>query len=110
MVAKRGGSSASVAALQADVPAVLKAAARQLRDKSPKTRAAIFRVLKELVSVQPDATAASIDQLTPGIAAALEVQRWTKCSPSSRWPVPSSLGLSCDELRCIALHANEIER
>ena len=68
-----GPSAGPVVQLRADVPAILRAASRQLRDKSVKTKAGIFQVLKELVAVLPDATAADIDQLVPGILAALNV-------------------------------------
>ena len=60
--------------LQKNVPEILHSVSRQLRDKSVKTKGGIFRVLKELVSVQPDATASDISQLVPGIIAALEAR------------------------------------
>lgn len=59
--------------LAADVPAILRVVARQLRDKPPKTKGGLFQVLKELVTAQPAATAAGVDQLVAGIVAALEV-------------------------------------
>ena len=62
------------AKLDLDVPGILKAASRQLRDKSPKTRAGVFLILKELVVVAPVSVTRDIDQLMPGIIAALNVR------------------------------------
>ncbi|KAF8067210.1 CAND1 [Scenedesmus sp. PABB004] len=58
------------AALQRDVGAVLKAAARQLGDKSAKTRIGTFGVLRTLVGVLPAAVAEDVGLLVPGILAA----------------------------------------
>ena len=66
--------SGVAAQLDSDISGILKAAARQLRDKSPKTRAAVFLVLKELVVVAPVSVTRDIDQLMPGIIAALKVR------------------------------------
>lgn len=67
------GSAAS-AQLQGDADGILKAAARQLREKSPKTRSGIFLALRELVLVLPGAvTAESMVQLLPAIVQALTV-------------------------------------
>ena len=71
--------SAAGALLKGDADAILKAAARQLREKSPKTRSGIFLALRELVLVLPDAcTAESMALLLPAILQALTV-----CLPSS---------------------------
>lgn len=59
--------------LAADVPGILKAASKSLRDKSVKIRAGVFQVLKELVIAVPSSFTQEIDQLMPGIIAALKV-------------------------------------
>ena len=84
---KRLGSSPAItpptALLRADVPTILRATARQLKDKSPKTKAGAIQVLKELVDVLPEAIAADIDQLVPGILAALNVcDHLSACQPN----------------------------
>ena len=67
------GSAAS-ALLKGDADAILKAAARQLKEKSVKTRSGIFLALRELVLVLPEAcTADSIGLLLPAILQALKV-------------------------------------
>eukprot|EP00878_Enallax_costatus_P002222 GHUV01002394.1.p1 GENE.GHUV01002394.1~~GHUV01002394.1.p1 ORF type:complete len:958 (+),score=265.35 GHUV01002394.1:286-3159(+) len=53
--------------LQADVGTMLKAAAKQLSDKSPKTRMGMFTVLKTLVGVLPGSVADHVGMLVPGI-------------------------------------------
>eukprot|EP00884_Botryococcus_braunii_P010434 jgi/Botrbrau1/19392/Bobra.0338s0022.1 len=61
--------------LQSDVAAIVSAAARQLRDKSLKTKAGVFTVLKELVLVLTDVpwlTPNLVEQLIPGICSALK--------------------------------------
>lgn len=60
----------------ADVAAIVTAAAKQLRDKSLKTKAGVFTVLKELVVVLtniPWLTPTLVEQLIPGICSALKV-------------------------------------
>ena len=66
--------SGVAAQLDADIPGILKAASRQLRDKSPKVRAGVFLVLKELVVVAPVSVTRDIEHLMPGIIAALNVR------------------------------------
>lgn len=74
VVARRSGEADGPAAqLKADIPAIVRAIARQLRDKSVKAKSGVFQLLKELVTAQPNAVAAEMEQLVPGIAAALEV-------------------------------------
>uniref|UniRef100_A0A383VAE3 TATA-binding protein interacting (TIP20) domain-containing protein n=1 Tax=Tetradesmus obliquus TaxID=3088 RepID=A0A383VAE3_TETOB len=50
-----------------DVGPMLKAAARQLADKSPKTRMGMFTVLRTLVGVLPGSVADHVGMLVPGI-------------------------------------------
>jgi hypothetical protein len=52
--------------LLADVGPLMKAAARQLGDKSPKTRVGMFTVLHTLVGVLPGSVAEHIGMLVPG--------------------------------------------
>lgn len=52
--------------LQSDVGTVLKAASKQLSDKSPKTRMGMFTVLKTLVGVLPGSVADHVGMLVPG--------------------------------------------
>ena len=59
--------------LSADVPALLRATARQLREKSAKTRAGAFTVLRELLLALPGAVSGHVPLLLPGIIAALNV-------------------------------------
>eukprot|EP00882_Tetradesmus_deserticola_P019644 GHRQ01021164.1.p6 GENE.GHRQ01021164.1~~GHRQ01021164.1.p6 ORF type:complete len:106 (-),score=44.55 GHRQ01021164.1:35-352(-) len=49
-----------------DVGPMLKAAARQLADKSPKTRVGMFAVLRTLVGVLPGSVADHVGMLVPG--------------------------------------------
>lgn len=56
--------------LSADVPPLIKAAARQLNDKSLKTRIGMFTVLHTLVGVLPSSVADHVGALVPGILSA----------------------------------------
>lgn len=68
------GTAAS-ALLKGDADAIIKAAARQLKDKSIKTRSGIFLALRELVLVLPEAcTAEYMGLLVPAILQALKVR------------------------------------
>lgn len=58
---------APIQLLQAQVPALVKAVYRQMREKSTKTRQDCFALLKELVSVLPGALTNHISALIPGI-------------------------------------------
>jgi len=60
-----------LAKLRGDVPGVVRAVARQLKEKSPKTRVGAFALLRELAAVAPAEVAAQLPALTPGITAAL---------------------------------------
>ncbi|KAF6251732.1 armadillo-type protein [Scenedesmus sp. NREL 46B-D3] len=53
--------------LLGDVGPMLKAAARQLADKSPKTRVGMFTVLRTLVGVLPGSVADHVGMIVPGI-------------------------------------------
>jgi hypothetical protein len=55
--------------LLGDVGPMLKAAARQLADKSPKTRMGMFTVLRTLVGVLPGSVADHVGMLVPGACA-----------------------------------------
>lgn len=67
------GNAAS-AQLRSDAGGILKAAARQLREKSPKTRSGIFLALRELVLVLPECcTAETMGLLLPAILQSLTV-------------------------------------
>ena len=77
VAAKRsdGDSGAAVLSqLRSDVPAVLRAAAKQLREKSIKTRIGAFVVLRELVVVVPSAVSTDPGLLVPAIVSALNVR------------------------------------
>jgi cullin-associated NEDD8-dissociated protein 1 len=52
--------------LLGDVGPMIKAAARQLADKSPKTRVGMFTVLRTLVGVLPGSVADHVGMLVPG--------------------------------------------
>ena len=68
-------ASAACAQLRSDADGILKAAARQLREKSPKTRSGIFLALRELVLVLPDVcTPDAMGLLLPAILQALTVR------------------------------------
>lgn len=60
--------------MQADSDKIIAAAARQLKEKSMKTKIGVFSVLKELVGVLPRAVSSNIGQLLPGIQAGLVVR------------------------------------
>lgn len=74
LAASRDRASQVYAQLQADSPEVLKASFRQLRDKSLKTRAGVLLMLKELISIVPECLSHHLDQLLPGLTAALNVR------------------------------------
>uniref|UniRef100_A0A7S3QNX2 TATA-binding protein interacting (TIP20) domain-containing protein n=1 Tax=Dunaliella tertiolecta TaxID=3047 RepID=A0A7S3QNX2_DUNTE len=57
--------------LHADVPAVVRSCAKQLKEKNPKTRMAVFGLLRELIGVAPVPVAQQLPLLVPGITAAL---------------------------------------
>jgi hypothetical protein len=87
VAAKRsdGDSGAAVLSqLRSDVPAVLRVAAKQLREKSIKTRIGAFVVLRELVLVVPSAVSTDPSLLVPAIVSALNVRRSTCCSLVTR--------------------------
>jgi hypothetical protein len=60
--------------LHADVPAIIRACARQLKEKNPKTRMAVFGLMRELMGVAPAPVAEQLPLLVPGITAALSVR------------------------------------
>ncbi|PSC76088.1 cullin-associated NEDD8-dissociated 1 isoform B [Micractinium conductrix] len=70
-LAARRSDGAATGLLRADIPAVMRAVAKQLRHKSAKTKVGVFRVLLELVAVTPDAVGGHAGELLPGIQAAL---------------------------------------
>lgn len=56
---------------------IVTAAAKQLRDKSLKTKAGVFNVLKDLVLILSGVqwlTPALVEQLIPGVCSALKVE------------------------------------
>ncbi|KAF5826060.1 armadillo-type protein [Dunaliella salina] len=61
--------------LHADVPAVVRSCAKQLKEKNPKTRMAVFGLLRELIGVAPVPVAQELPLLVPGITAALSLCR-----------------------------------
>ena len=56
-----------VSLLQAQVPAIVKALNRQMKEKSIKTRQGCFALLTELIHVLPGALATHMDLIVPGI-------------------------------------------
>ena len=70
--------AAALGQLRSDVPAVLRAAAKQLREKPIKTRMGAFGVLRELVLVMPEAVTTDPGLMVPGIVNALNVRRPTE--------------------------------
>jgi len=67
------GGSQPVDQLRSDVPSIIKAAVRQLKEKSVKTKQGVFAALQELVTVVPDSIGTHTSQMMPGIQAALNV-------------------------------------
>ncbi|KAG2500009.1 hypothetical protein HYH03_002291 [Edaphochlamys debaryana] len=68
----QGDPASPLSLLSADVPSIVKASARQLRDKSAKTRVGVFGgVLRQLVAVAAPAVAGQVEALVPGVLAAL---------------------------------------
>jgi len=65
------GAASPMALLTADVPAVVRATARQLAGRSPKARAGALGALRELAAVAPEAAAAQAGAIVPGVVAAL---------------------------------------
>ena len=66
-MAVEGVISGTSALLQAEVPRVVKAISRQLKEKSVKTRVAAFNCLRQLVSTLPGCLAEHAATLVPGI-------------------------------------------
>jgi hypothetical protein len=62
-----GDPSSPLALLEADAPSLLKGSARQLSDKSLKTRIGMFAVLHTLVGVLPGSIADHVGMLVPGV-------------------------------------------
>lgn len=60
-------SDGPVAQLQSQVPAIVKAIHRQMKEKSVKTRQGCFSLLSELIFVLPGALSGHIAALIPGI-------------------------------------------
>lgn len=58
---------------RSDVPRMVKAAVRQLKEKSVRTKQGVFAALQELVTVAPDSIGPHTAQMMPGIQAALNV-------------------------------------
>lgn len=67
---------------RSDVPSVVKAAVRQLKEKSVRTKQGVFAALQELVTAASDSIGSHTAQMMPGIQAALNV------SPSNLIPTP----------------------
>lgn len=59
--------------LCSDVPSIMKAAVKQLKDKSVKTKQGMFAALQELVTAVPESLGPFVGQVMPGIQAALQV-------------------------------------
>jgi cullin-associated NEDD8-dissociated protein 1 len=81
-----GQGPAVLQRLQADCGDVLKAACRQLRDKSLRTRSGVLLALKELLAVVPKCLSGHVEQLLQGLKGALSVRR---CCPLSPQPALS---------------------
>ncbi len=71
--------------LSKDVATIVRASARQLRDKSAKTRVGVFGVLRQLVAVRPGDMAGQVDALAPGLLAALNVGAGGAAGWGWRW-------------------------
>lgn len=82
--AKRDRDPGVVERVRGDVPEVLKASLRQLRDKSLKTRAGVLALLKELLATLPDGQIRDADQLLPGVISAINVRPDAPHCTSSR--------------------------
>lgn len=70
-----------VCLLRSDVPAVVKATARQVSEKSAKTRVGALVVARELVAVVPDSIAQQASLLMPGV---LQVSQASRSLPMWR--------------------------
>ncbi len=70
--AARRGDAAAQAALDADIPSVLRALAKQLRGKSTKTKSLALKSLQELVRAAPAAVVSGLGDVVPGVKSALE--------------------------------------
>jgi cullin-associated NEDD8-dissociated protein 1 len=70
--AARRGDAAGQAALDADIPSVLKALAKQLRGKSTKTKSLALKSLQELVRAAPAAVVSGFGDVVSGVKSALE--------------------------------------
>jgi len=67
-----GAGSSNAAMLSAEMPRFVKAAARQLKEKSQKTRIATFNCLRQLVDTLPGCLADHAGIIVPGIDKALK--------------------------------------
>ena len=70
--AARRGDAAAQAALDADIPSVLRALAKQLRGRSTKTKSLALKSLQELVRAAPAAVVSGLGDVVPGVKSALE--------------------------------------
>lgn len=66
------GDTAADQALSSDVPSVMRAAARQLKTSSPKTKTYVLRALQQLVRAVPAEVTARLGDVLPGVNSALE--------------------------------------
>ena len=69
-----------VCCCRSDVASVMKAAVKQLKEKSVRTKQGVFAALQELVTVASDSIGAHTAQIMPGIQAALNVSATQLCS------------------------------
>lgn len=69
-----GCGEGPLAKLTVDSPAIIKAAAKQLGDKSVKAKAGALQLLQQLVGVQPDSMQSHIALLQPALVAILNVR------------------------------------
>lgn len=76
-------SASPLQLLLADTPTLIKASARQLSDKSLKTRIGMFSVMHTLVSVLPGSVADHVGALVPGERKKCEIQELRKCERGS---------------------------
>jgi len=67
-----GVGSSNAAMLSAEMPKIVKAAARQLKEKSQKTRIATFNCLRQLVTTLPGCLVDHVASIVPGVDKALK--------------------------------------
>ena len=116
-----GADMPPIELLRRDVPSIVKAAVRQLKEKSVRTKQGVFAALQELVTVVPDVIGVHTSQMMPGILSALNVSLPHACHADTHctgcttllltWAlcaVQALLGMPCHVKVSATLHSQPV--